>query len=176
MLYAKKNLQKKNSKVRDHDHYSSKYRASACRNCNLKYKQPLFIPILFHNLNSYDCHLFVKILGEEALDKSAGLTSKSKLKLIPDNEEKYISFSKLLKTDEGIIELRFIDSFRFLASSLDALSSNLEPEQLRETMKYISSNDLNVVFRKQGSKVIRKGIYPLEYMDSFERFDASTFN
>lgn len=86
---CKKEFTKENPKVRDHDHYSSKHRGAACRNCNLKYKQPLFIPILFHNLSSYDCHLFVKNLSED----------KSNLKLIPDNEEKYISFSKILRID-----------------------------------------------------------------------------
>lgn len=75
--------------------------------------------------------------------------------------------------DGGYIELRFIDSFRCFASSLDSLSSNLEPDQLRETNKYISNNDLNILFRKQGSKIIRKGIYPYEYMDSFERFSET---
>jgi hypothetical protein len=153
-----------NPKVRDHDHYTGKYRGAACRKCNLKYRQPLFIPILFHNLSSYDCHLFIKNLGED----------KSQLKLIPNNEEKYISFSKILRMDDnGYIELRFIDSFRFLASSLDNLSSNLESSQLREIIKYFSNNELDVLFRKGKSKIIRKGIYPYEYMDSFEKFSET---
>ena len=154
-----------NIKVRDHDHYTGKYRRPACNKCNLKYKRPLFIPIFFHNLSSYDCHLFIKILGED----------KSYLKLIPDNEEKYISFSKVLRMyDGGYIELRFIDSYRFLASSLDTLSSNLDSEQLRETLKYFSEDKLKILFRKQDNKIIRKGIYPYEYMDSFERFNETS--
>ncbi|CAH1383544.1 unnamed protein product, partial [Tenebrio molitor] len=65
--------------------------------------------------------------------------------------------------DNGYIELRFIDSFRFLASSLDNLSSNLESSQLREIIKYFSNHELDVLFRKEKSKIIRKGKYPYEY-------------
>jgi hypothetical protein len=119
---------------------------------------------LFHNLSSYDCHLFIKNLGED----------KSQLKLIPNNEEKYISFSNIFGMDDnGYIELRFIDSFRFLASRLDNLSSNLESSQLREIIKYFSNHELDVLFRKEKSKIIRKGIYPYEYMDSFEKFSET---
>lgn len=71
-----------NPKVRDYDHYTGKYRGAACRDCNnLKYKRPLFTSVLLHNLSSYNCHLFVRNLEED----------KCNLKLIPDNEEKYIS-------------------------------------------------------------------------------------
>ena len=57
---------------------------------------------------------------------------------IPNNEEKYISFSKKMKVDEykdekGKIknvmrETRFIDSFRFMPDSLNALLKNLKKE------------------------------------------------
>ena len=53
----------KNRKVRDHCHYTGEYRRAAHNNCNLKYKIPDHIPIVFHNLN-YDAHLFIKELGK----------------------------------------------------------------------------------------------------------------
>jgi len=78
-----------------------------------------FIPIVFHNLSSYDRHLFIKKLGGE-------------IKCIPNTEEKYISFSKILKLDNSkSYELRFIDSFRFMSSSLDDLVKNLNKDQLK---------------------------------------------
>jgi hypothetical protein len=107
------------------------------------------------------------------LERYSGGRSGYKLKLIPNNEEKYISFSKILRMDDnGYIELRFIDSFRFLASGLDNLLSNLESSQLTEIIKYFSNHKLDMLFRREKSKIIRKGIYPYEYMDSLEKFSS----
>ena len=54
-----------NPKVRDHCHYTGKYRGPAHRNCNLRYKIPSHIPVIFHNLSGYNAHLFIKELGKE---------------------------------------------------------------------------------------------------------------
>ena len=53
----------KNKKVRDHCRYTGLYRRAAHNNCNLKYRTPDYIPIVFHNLSGYDTHLFIKELG-----------------------------------------------------------------------------------------------------------------
>ena len=50
----------KNYKVRDHCHFTSRYRGAAHNLCNLKYKYPNFTPVVFHNLSGYDSHLFIK--------------------------------------------------------------------------------------------------------------------
>ena len=71
-------------KVRDHCHFTGKYRGAAHNDCNLKCRKPLFIPVIFHNLQGYDAHLFIKQLAKISGD----LTS------IPSTEEKYITFSK----------------------------------------------------------------------------------
>ena len=39
----------KNYKVRDHCHYTGKYRSAAHNICNLRYKIPKEVPIVFHN-------------------------------------------------------------------------------------------------------------------------------
>ena len=52
-----------NPKVRDHCHYTSRYRGPAHMKCNLQYKIPSYIPIIFHNLSEYDAHLFIKELA-----------------------------------------------------------------------------------------------------------------
>ena len=46
-------------KVRDHCHYTSLYRGPAHSLCNLRYKIPSYIPVVFHNLSGYDAHLFL---------------------------------------------------------------------------------------------------------------------
>ena len=71
-------------KVKDHCHFTGKFRGAAHNSCNLAYSKPDFIPVIFHNLAGYDAHLFVKSLGK----------TEGKIDCIPNNEEKYISFSK----------------------------------------------------------------------------------
>ena len=79
-------------KVRDHCHYTGKFRGAAHNSCNLKYKKPKFIPVVFHNLSGYDSHLFIKNLG----------VSEGKINCIPTNEEKYISFSKEIEVGKYV--------------------------------------------------------------------------
>ena len=50
----------KNYKVRDHCHFTGRYRGAAHNLCNLKYRKPNFTPVVFHNLRGYDSHLFIK--------------------------------------------------------------------------------------------------------------------
>ena len=53
-----------NQKVRDHCHYSGKYRGAAHSLCNLQYKIPSYIPVRFHNLAGYNAHMFIKELAK----------------------------------------------------------------------------------------------------------------
>ena len=52
----------KNYKVRDHCHYTEKCRGAAHNICNLRYKIPKEIPIVFHNGSTYDYHFIIKEL------------------------------------------------------------------------------------------------------------------
>ena len=88
-------------KVRDHCHITGKYRRSAHRDCNINVKLNHKIPVIFHNLKSYNLHLIMQELGKFNL----------KINVIPNGLEKYMSFSINNK-------LSFIDSFQFLSSSL----------------------------------------------------------
>ena len=72
-------------KVRDHCHYTGKYRGALHSKCNLRLKRTRTIPVFFHNLTGYDCHLFVKRLADSPGDVSC----------IPRNEEKYVTFCTL---------------------------------------------------------------------------------
>ena len=70
-------------KVRDHCHFTGRYRGAAHKKCNLDYRKPNFTPVVFHNLSGYDSHLFIKHLG----------FSVGNIDCIPNNEERYISFT-----------------------------------------------------------------------------------
>ena len=98
------------AKVRGHCHYTGHYRGPAHRNCNLRYRIPHYIPVVFHNLSGYDTHLFIKELGAHSNDIGG----------IAKNKEDYITFLvKIMvnrymdKNDDKrdkFIELRFINS------------------------------------------------------------------
>ena len=77
-------------KVRDHCHFTGEYRGAAHNECNLNCKKPLILPVIFHNLQGYDSHLFIKQLAKVSGDLSC----------IPSTEEKYISFSKRITVDQ----------------------------------------------------------------------------
>ena len=72
-----------NDEIKDHCHLTGKYRGAAHNKCNVQYKKPKFIPVVFHNLSGHDSHLFIKNLR----------VSNGDINCIPKNEEKYISFS-----------------------------------------------------------------------------------
>ena len=59
-----KKFSPKDRKVRDNCHYTGKYRGAAHSSCNLRYRIPDYIPVVFHNLDGYDAHLFIKELAK----------------------------------------------------------------------------------------------------------------
>ena len=130
--------------MRDHFHCSGKFRCASHEVCNLKYKVPKFFPVVFHHFSGYDSYLFIKTLEN----------SEGDIYCIPKNEENYISFTKQVIVDKFVNkegrkvnvkrELRFIDSLRFMASSLDKLSSNLKIDQFVNLKKYYSGNQLSI--------------------------------
>ena len=151
-------------RVRDHCHLSGKFRGAAHNDCNINYKDPKFFPVIFHNLSGYDSHLFIKNLG----------VTEGNISCIPINEEKYISFTKkivvgaFINEEKKIIEIkrdiRFIDSFRFMSSSLASLTDNLDEFPILS--KYCKGRKLELLRKK--------GVYPYEYMDRLEKLNDKT--
>jgi len=78
------------------------------------------------------------------------------IKCIPTNTEKYMSFS--------LGNLSFIDSVHFMQSSLDKLVKGSKEFSIMEKM-VAEENKLKLL--------LKKGIYPYEHMDAFERFDET---
>ena len=155
---------KDKGKVRDHCHYTGVYRGAAHFGCNLRYEIPNYIPVVFHNLAGYDAHLFIRELAKHTKD----------IGVIAKNVEDYISFSIKVEVDKckdkngeekpQEIELRFIDSFKFMNSSLYSLVNNLA----KGDHKFWGFEEFT---DKQCELLIRKGIYPYEYMNSWNKFN-----
>ena len=119
----------------------------------------LKIPVIFHNPRGYDSHFIMQQIGEIA--NKHGYTNKKEEKqdlninAISNNMEKYVAF--MLGN-----HLTFIDSFQFMSSSLDKLVSNLTKDDLIYTSKAFKGKRLNLMSQK--------GVYPYDFMDSFEKF------
>lgn len=125
--------------------------------CSSKYKTPRFVPIFLHNLSNYDAHFIV-----HALNFRDG-----EVEIIPQNKEKYISFSKKIQINGQEISLRFLDSFKFMSASLDNLSKNLKLNQFEELQKQFP-------LKEDFKRLIRKGIFPYEFIKSYESLNATS--
>ena len=149
---------KKYHKVRDHCHYTGKYRGAAHNTCNLRYKTPKEIPVVFHNGSTYDYHFKIKELAE---------VFKGEFECLGENTEKYITFSIPIKKeiakkdkngDDKIMKIsykiKFIDSFRFMSSSLSDIVDNLSDElqsdecaDYKSCLDYMITKDDQLIFR-----------------------------
>ena len=193
-------IDKKNYKVIDHCHYTGKYRGAADNICNLRYKVPKEIPVVFHNGSTYDYHFIIKELVKEF---------EGNFDCLGENTEKYITFSVPLKKKienknlEITYKIKFIDSFRFMSSSLPKLVGihNNKCADCKSNFDYIKTKNETLIlecynckqrYRKKFNKelikrfassyefcnndlnkfalLLRKGVYLYEYADTWERF------
>jgi len=133
--------------VKDHCHITGKYCGAVHNACNLKLRikpKTIPIPVIFHNLKGYDGHLLM-----QAMSRVPG-----KINCIPNNIEKYISFSPE--------NLRFIDSLGFMMNCLNTLVAGNVPEDMKITSCLYEGEEKRNLMQK-------KGIYPYEYMNDLKR-------
>ena len=145
-LFCAEPLLKQNHKdsVKDHCHITGMCRGAAHSACNKKLRinpKAAPIPVVFDNLRGYDAHHLMQAMSQ--LQKE--------VRCIANNMEKYLTFSA-----GGV---RFIDSFNFLQERLDSLVSATPKESLKMTAAIANGSEL----------LYKKGIYPCEYMDSWDR-------
>ena len=137
-----------NDKVRDHCHFTGKYRGAAHFKCNLAFKHPKTIPVFFHNLEGYDSHLLMQHLGKY---------KRMKLSCIPTN-----SFN--------LGHLQFLDSLNFMNESLGKLVNNLAAEG-DQHFHHIKRHFTDSEERKL---LLRKGVYPYEWMDHADKMEYTS--
>ena len=167
--YKNEKEAEKYKKVRDHCHFTGKYRGCAHSICNLNYCNKHFkIPVFFHNMKNYDGHLIIQ--------NAEKLSNKKKIDVIAQNSEKFINI--------GFDSLSVKDSFSFITASLDKLVSmtkydnTVEKERskwvLRDNwqrnFRYSSKNDI-IKTEKCLDLLTEKGVYPYDYMNSFDKFN-----
>lgn len=163
---------KKGCKVKGYCNLTDRYIGCAHNECNIKFNyKDLKIPIFFHNLKNYDAHLIIS----NAHNLKSG--KKTKINVIAQNSEKFITF--------GFDHIIFKDSFGFLTSSLEKLikiNKYIEDENDKNKFNLIDNWQNNFVLSSTNSYVntiddlnilTEKGVYPYDYMDSWERFEET---
>ena len=207
-----KNKFKLYQKVRDHCHYTGKFRGAAHSICNLRYKVQREIPVKIHNGSKYDYHFIIKELAEEF---------KGQFECLGENSEKYITFSVPIKkeNEDGetiTYKIKFIDTYSIMQNKLSDLADNLSEinnkdcikcskrKKIRSECEFIGLKDNRLKYKcKECNDIsaksvddlkekfprtykfcngnlnkfvllLRKGVYPYEYMDSWERFNETS--
>ena len=148
-------------RIHDHDHLTGNF--SRADQCNKNFQLPKFVLVVLHNLSGYDAHLFVKNLG----------ITKGKIRCIPTNDENYISFSKDVfmsttkgkdgKIYENKLEIRFIDSSRFMRSSHAKLAENLPSRSFKNLKHFYKGEKFELLSKK--------GVFSYDWFNGFEKLN-----
>jgi hypothetical protein len=170
----------KNEMVIHHDHITGKFISIMCNQCNLKLKYKRVLPVYIHNLKGYDAHLFVKSLhtyGQTDVD----------VECIPNNEERYISFSKVIKVGEYFckkdkvikpitFEIRFLDSIAFMNSSIESLVENLKTgcKTIHELRVAFPNTSKHFTDDNQMELMTQKGVYPYDFIDTYDKMNMNS--
>ncbi|KAJ8916437.1 hypothetical protein NQ315_014650 [Exocentrus adspersus] len=141
--------------VRDHDHITGYFRGFAHSDCNLNYKNSFVVPVIFQNLSGYDAHFLIR-----------ELVKRSRITVLPVNKEKYFSFTKYC--EETNVKFRFVDSYRFMGFSLDALSSILIEEDFVNLR-----NDFHDLEDTKFKLLLRKGVFCYDYVDNTNKLQET---
>ena len=146
-------------RVFHHSHVSGDFLYMCCGRCNLllKYKQTVRkskktpasfeVPVFFHNLTGFDGHFILKHMNH--------IGKKDKTDCIGTSSEKLLTFSY-----HGF---KFLDTCHFLKASLSTLTDNLKDAGVD---KFVHTRR---VFGDEFELLLRKGVYPYDYMDCFDR-------
>ena len=155
-----KDFKEGDKKVRDHCHFTGKYRGCAHDDCNLQFAMRYYkIPVFLHNLKNYDSHLIIERANE--------LSERGRIDVIALNSEKFITFA--------FKNLCFKDSFSFLSSSLDKLvklskyEDGKKKDNWQKNFKFSKRNPY-VSNDEDLDLLTDKGVYPYDYFTTFDKF------
>ena len=141
---CKKLIDNEEEKIRDHCHVTGRIKGSAHGNCNINLQLMTKGPLIFYNLRGYDSHLSFSWLYKFDV----------KVTVIPNGLEKYMAFF----FNKNLV---FIDSMKFMNSSLDQLAKSLSDEDFKDLVEEFGSKSLELLKQKDA--------HPYEYMNGFKK-------
>ncbi|XP_046806306.1 uncharacterized protein LOC124419769 [Lucilia cuprina] len=118
-------------------------------------------------LKNDKCHICLdKINNCEIFVKEFYSFDNEPINFISQNKNDYISLTKIINTDIGAkIEIRFLDSFRFLPKKLADLVKDLKIQDFKIIKSMFPNDDLKF------NLLIRKGVFPFDYLNSWEKLN-----
>ncbi len=139
----------KKGKVIHHCHATNRYLGAAHSTpCNIN-AQNKFLPVYFHNMSKYDGKFVSLTLDTDMMD----------VQIIPRSEEEYTSINKKVAQKFSI---KFVDSYRFVSTSLRMLVENMPTSQLFHTRRYYPDPE-------KFEMASQKNYFPYEYLDNTEK-------
>jgi len=144
---------------------------TACNNCNLALKlrksskyaereNNYLVPVVLHNTSAYDGHLLLQGFRQKYTEYKLqnGKVRYADIKVIPLNSEKYLQIQ--------IGNVLFLDSFQFMAASLNTLVGTLHKsgtDQFVHTSRYMGTENF----------LFQKGVFPYEYFTDSSKFQET---
>ena len=192
-----------NHKVRDHCHYTGKSRGAAHNICNLRYKVSKKISVVFQNGSTYDYHFIIKKLAEvfkgqfeclgENTEKCITFSVLIKKEVTNGKEITYkFMQSRLSSLADNLSEINKRECLKSLETKIKSECGfiGLKNDRLHYKCKKCGkrcTKSINGLVKKFPSicqfcnddlnkfvLLLRKGVYPYEYMDSWERFNETS--
>ena len=170
-----------NDKVRDHCHFTGKFRGAAHGKCNLALKKDKTVPVGFHNGTKYDFHLLVRELGRV----------NGHIRTIARNSEQHISVEKAVRISETTVVdknggpkldaatgkpvtkkdtwyIRLVDTLGFLQTSLVNCVKTFPRSEFKFLKHEFGAENFDVL--------IRKGVFPYDWFTSVKNLEVDPKN
>ena len=154
-----------NQKTRHHCHVTGDYLFQACNSCNLALKPrkcrvsgkqdgAYLVPVVMHNMGGYDCHFILRSFQKKYTQYTTenGTLKYADVQVIPLNSERNLQIR--------IGNILFVDSYQFLAASLDTLVSTLR-SSWKERFVHTSKHTGRDEFLFQKGSFPTNGLMPL---------------
>lgn len=149
---------KSEDRVQYFNQFSGEFMGAIHVECETNFKikrKNAYFPIFFHNLSRYDIHLFITKLGDN-------------ISVIPCNTELYIALTKTVYKERGNqYRLNFIDSNRFLNSSIEKLASYMDRSNFKVLRNIFPDED-------KFNLMCRKGVFPYDYLNDYKVLDETS--
>jgi len=181
-----------NRKCIDHEHLNGKIRGVLCNKCNLQMKRNSTIPVLFHNFSGYDSHFIVQALKQFPNSEPRNIARNSeKISALTVNNMRFFdSFrhlpssldklsSNLDSKDMQSMRMRYPPNtfdieYETTMTKLNKDVKDCHADDMKQQLQTLADKYMIENIHKTSLNIVcRKGVFPYEWFDSPEKFNAT---